>query len=66
MAHLFAKYEVTNNDKRNEGHTDMIVMDLQMDKKQYERITDTICDTGKEAVFSIDLISGVLYRIVGL
>lgn len=130
MAHLFAKCEVTNNDKRNEGHTDMIVMDLQMDnlisfkefhmnmsypkkivgsiikdetlkdrpkfrykkvniimgpnasgktsigkmlmnifnfmdKKQYERITDTICDTGKEAVFSIDFVTKeyLLYRV---
>lgn len=36
-----------------------------MDKKQYERITETICDTNKEASFSIDFVTEdyTLYRV---
>lgn len=36
-----------------------------MDKKQYEKITETICDTSKEASFSIDFVTEdyTLYRV---
>lgn len=36
-----------------------------MDKKQYEKLTDMICDTNKKASFSIDFVTGnyTLYRV---
>lgn len=36
-----------------------------LDKRQFERVTDVICDTSKEASFTLDLVVGknLLYRI---